>query len=75
MLRAPLFAPPSCTICVLKYRTDNLDDKMQTAQLIREDKPILFHYLETRNLRYIYLTLKKKKKINKLFNMVYRHFI
>ena len=67
MLRAPLFAPPSCTICVLKYRAENLDDKMQTAQLIREDKPILFCYLETRNLRYIYLTLKSEKK-KKLIN-------
>ena len=57
---SPPVHPPLCTICVLKYRADNLDDKMQTAQLIREDKPILFRYLETRNLRYIYLTLKKK---------------
>ena len=71
MLRAPPVCPPSCTICVLKYRADNLDDKMQTAQLIREDKPILFRYLETRNLRYIYLTLKKKKKKKKINCLLY----
>ena len=44
---------------------------MQTAQLIREDKTIYFRYLETRNLRYIYPTLKYKL----LFEKVYRHLI
>ena len=71
MLRAPPVLPPSCTICVLKYHADNLDDKMQTAQLIREDRPILFRYLETRNLRCVYLTLKKKKKKKRVNCLLY----
>ena len=35
-------SPPSCTKCVLKYHADILDNTRQTAQLIREDKPIYF---------------------------------
>ena len=46
---------------------------METAQLIREDKPILFCYLETRNLRYIYLTLKYKLLVIWCIDTSFRH--
>ena len=41
MPRSPR-SPLLCTKCVLKYRDDILDNTRQTAQLIREDKPIYF---------------------------------
>ena len=47
--------------------------QVQTAQLIREDKPILFCYLETRNLRYIHLTLKYKLFVIWCIDTSFRH--